>query len=74
MVGRLLRVDVKAIEKCWQQIQTFLNQTRLDERYVGKALNHNLRSPLVYLPLVVCKVNQSVGQGCSDYLCTASEA
>ena len=40
MVGRLLKVDVKAMEKCWKQIQTFLDE--LDERNVEIAISHNL--------------------------------
>ena len=74
MVRRLLKVGVKAMEECWEQIKTLLDQTVPDERNIGIVLDHDLHSPLVYLFLVVCKVNQSVGQGCSDYLCIASEA
>ena len=74
MVRRLLKVGGKAMEECWEQIKTFLNQTTPDERNIGIALEHDLHSTLVYLLLVGCKVNQSVEQGCSDYLCIASEA
>ena len=74
MVRRLVKVDVEAVEKCWEQVKTFLYQARPDERNIGVALDHNLHSPIVYLLPVVCKVNQSVGQGCSGYLCIASEA
>ena len=74
MVGRLVKIDVKAMEKCGQQIKTFLDQAKSDEQNVGIFLHHNLHSQVVCSLLVGCKVNQSVEQVCSDYLCTASEA
>ena len=74
MIRRLLEVDVKAMEKGWEQIKTFLDQAKQDEQNTAIALDHDLHSPLVYLRLVVCKVDQSVGQGCSGYLYIASKA